>query len=483
MKLRKLHIVLLFILALAIGLAGGYTGVKLAQKTTPPTEQSMKLGGETTANEETTQDMEKVDQAFRLIKENYLEDIDDKQLTEGAIQGMLSTLEDPYSSYMDAETMKKFNEQIESSFEGIGAEVNKVDDVLSIVAPVKDSPAEKAGLRPNDQVLRVDGKSLEGLSQNESVAKIRGEKGTEVELTIRRAGVSEPFKVTIVRDTIPQETVYSKTKNVDGKKTGILEVTNFSERTAQEFNEQLTKMEGDGIEGLVIDVRGNPGGLLNVIEDILKQFVPEDIPYLQVEDQKGNKTPYHSDLKEKKKYPISVIIDEGSASASEILAVAMKEMGYDVVGQPSFGKGTIQQAVPLGDESTIKLTFFKWLSPKGKWIHEKGVQPTINQKQPEYYYTSPVEIKEPLKQDQTGDKIKNIQVMLQGLDYDPGRTDGYFSIETKQAVTSFQQDNDLPTSGEIDAQTAKLIETQVIKSIRDGKDDKQLDKALEEVYK
>ncbi|MBU8566283.1 peptidoglycan-binding protein [Virgibacillus pantothenticus] len=482
MKLRKLHIVLLFILALAVGLVGGYAGVKLAQKTVPAAQQSIDLSGDSESNESVPENIEKIDQAFQLIKENYLEDVDDKQLTEGAIQGMLSTLEDPYSSYLDAETMKKFNEQIESSFEGIGAEVNKVGDVLTIVAPVKDSPAEKAGLRPNDQVLRVDGESLEGLSQNESVAKIRGEKGTEVELTIRRSGVSDPFKVAIVRDTIPQETVYSKITKVDGKKTGILEVTNFSERTAQEFNEQLKKMEDDGIEGLVIDVRGNPGGLLNVVEDMLKQFVPEDMPYLQVEDQNGKKTPYYSDLKQKKEYPISVLIDEGSASASEILAVAMKEMGYDVVGQPSFGKGTIQQAVPLGDESTIKLTFSKWLSPKGNWIHEKGVEPTVKQKQPAYYYTSPVQIKDPLTQDQTGDKIKNIQVMLKGLGYDPGRTDGYFSAKTAKAVEAFQQDNDLSSSGNIDEKTAKLIETKVINNIREGKDDQQLETALKEVY-
>ncbi|MDI4707207.1 PDZ domain-containing protein, partial [Pseudoalteromonas shioyasakiensis] len=137
--------------------------------------------------------MEKVAQAFALIQDNYIEDIDDKQLTEGAIEGMLATLEDPHSSYLDVEMMDQFNEQIESSFEGIGAEVSMVNGVVTIVAPIKDSPAEKAGMRPNDEVLSVDGESLEGLNLNEAVAKIRGEKGSKVVLEIRRAGAKDPF--------------------------------------------------------------------------------------------------------------------------------------------------------------------------------------------------------------------------------------------------------------------------------------------------
>ena len=255
-----------------------------------------------------------------------MEEVEDKQLVEGAIEGMLATLEDPHSSYMDVETMDQFNEQIESSFEGIGAEVSMVNGIVTIVAPIKDSPAEKAGLRPNDQVLTVDGESLEGLNLNEAVAKIRGEKGSKVVLGIKRSGASEPFDITITRDEIPVETVYNRLETVDGKQTGILEVTNFSTNTSKEFIEQLESLEAEGIEGLVIDVRGNPGGLLNVVEEMLSLFVPKDMPYIQIEDQEGKKTPIHSKLVEKKPYPISVLIDEGSASASEILAVALKEL-------------------------------------------------------------------------------------------------------------------------------------------------------------
>jgi len=483
MNLKKQHIVLLLLAALVLGGAGAYIGVTLAQSDGGTEQKDIIVEG--TGDEEETElpeNMSKVVQAYGLIQEHSLKDVKEKDLIEGAIQGMLDTLDDPYSTYMDIETMERFNEQIESSFEGIGAEVSMVNDKVTIVAPIKDSPAEEAGLRPNDQIDTIDGEGLEGLDLNEAVEKIRGERGSEVVLEIDRPGVSDTFKTTIVRDEIPLETVYPDTKTIDGKKTGILEITSFSETTAQDFNDELAKLEEEGIEGLVIDVRGNPGGLLDAVEDILKQFVPKDTPFVQIEDQEGEKAPQYSDLKQKKEYPISVVTDEGSASASEILAVAMKEIGYDVIGATTFGKGTVQQAIPLGDGSTMKLTFYKWLSPKGNWINEKGVEPTLEQAQPEYYYTNPVQIDEPLTYDHTGDKIKNIQVMLNGLGFKTDREDGYFDKATEEAVKAFQQENDVKVTGEVDEKTAGLIEAKVVENIRNGKDDQQLKKALDVLY-
>src|SRR5699024_8265548 len=279
-------------------------------------------------------------------------------------------------------------------------------------------------------------------------------------------------------DEIPVETVYSELNEEDGHKTGIIEITNFSERTADEFKEQLEQLENDGMDALVIDVRGNPGGLLDSVEDILEHFIPKDIPYIQIEDQSGQKEPYYTNLEKEKDYPITVLIDEGSASASEILAVALKEIGQKVVGMPSFGKGTVQTSLPLGDGSTIKLTFRKWLSPKGNWIHKKGVEPTVEVKQPDYYYTHPIQIDKPLEYDDAGEKIENIQLMLKGLGYDPIRDDGYFSKETEEAVKSFQHDHDLTVTGIIDEETAGLIEAQIIEKIRNGEDDQQLEKAF-----
>ncbi|MFD1038867.1 S41 family peptidase [Virgibacillus byunsanensis] len=489
MNLRKTHIVLILLAAVVLGFIGAYAGVKIAQpeqvnqEPISLSEEDKGLDDEEIQEANVPENMDKVVQAYNVIKDNYLEDVENKQLIEGAIEGMLNTLEDPYSAYMDVETMEQFNETIESSFEGIGAEVSMVNGKVTIIAPIKDSPAEEAGLRPNDQIISVDNESVEGLDLYEAVDKIRGEQGSEVIIEIQRSGVSDTFDVTIVRDNIPLETVYNDVQSIDGKKTGILEITSFSERTADEFEEQLTALEEDGIEGLVIDVRGNPGGLLNSVQDILESFIPSDTPIVQIEDQEGEKSPYYSDLESKKDYPISVVIDEGSASASEILAVAMKEVGYNVVGTNSYGKGTVQQALPLGDGSNIKLTFYKWLSPNGNWIHEEGVKPTIEMEQPAYFYANPVQVDDEFSYDQSDEKIENIQIMLDGLGYDPGRLDGYFSRETEEAVKAFQNDNNVNATGDVDQDTAGMIETKMVEKIRSGEDDKQLEEALDTLYK
>lgn len=498
MTLKKRYIAALLIVAVLLGGVGAYLGIQIAQPEAASNgttdlaldegeqfgdlspeeqekfmEQMKAMGGE----------MSKVSQAYNLIQDNYLEKMEDKELVAGAIQGMLNTLDDPYSTYMDKETVEEFNHQIESSFEGIGAEVSMVEGKVTIIAPIKGSPAEDAGLKPNDQILEVNEKSVEGLDLYDAVSKIRGKKGTSVTLEVKRPGVSETLSIELVRDDIPLETVYSETKTIDGKKTGVIEITSFSEKTAQHFNEQLKKLEKESIEGLVIDVRGNPGGLFTSVEEILKNFIPKDQPYVQIEDRKGEKSRYFSELEQKKSYPISVLIDEGSASASEILAAAMQEAtGYELVGTTSFGKGTVQQSIPMGDGSNIKLTLFKWLTPEGNWIHEKGIKPTVKVKQPDYFYTNPIQIEEPLTANQSGDNIKNVQIMLKGLGYDPGREDGYFSKQTVQAVKSYQEDSDLKVTGEINKQTAGKIEATIVQQVSSGEDDKQMEKALEVLY-
>src|SRR5690625_3357038 len=279
MNLKKHSIALLFFASIVLGVSGAYVGNKLANSNDPIQQPIADNGKQVIVD--TPENLTKVAQALSLIKQHYLEEVDEENLVEGAIRGMLETLEDPYSSYLDLESAQQFNEHIESSFEGIGAEVSLIDGIVTIVAPIKDSPAEEAGLRPNDQIIKIDQEGIEGLDLNQAVDKIRGEKGTEVALEILRPGVSEPFEITVVRDEIPIETVYAEVDETEGKQTGIIEITTFSENTADDFTNELEKMEESGIDGLVIDVRGNPGGLLNVVEDILKEFVPKDIPYVQ----------------------------------------------------------------------------------------------------------------------------------------------------------------------------------------------------------
>lgn len=483
MKFKRIDLIIYLLIMFFVGVLGAFVGLKLLEPKLVAKYESNSTTQINPPKFEIDPNLQNVLKSYDLILKHYIEEVDEEELLEGAIEGMLATLEDPYSSYLNAEANEKFQEQIEASFQGIGAEVSMVDGNVTIVSPIKDSPAEKSGLRPNDIILAVDDEKVDGYNLNEVVAKIRGEKGSEVVLLVQRGSTSEPFELPITRDDIPIETVYFKMEEAEGKKTGIIEITSFSQRTSEEFMEALEELESAEMDGLVIDVRGNPGGLLDSVGDILNEFIPKDTPYVQKEDRDGNRTSDYSKLDEKKAYPINVIIDEGSASASEILAVAMKDIGYDVIGTTSFGKGTVQQAVPLDDGGMIKLTFFKWLSPNGTWINEIGVEPTIEQELPEFFYVSPVKIEESLAFDQWDEKIKNIQVMLTGLEFATNRVDGYFDQTTEEAVKQFQTKHDLPVDGEVNQETYSKIEGEVIALVRSGEQDLQLQKALETLYK
>ncbi|MGM0779469.1 MAG: S41 family peptidase [Bacillota bacterium] len=471
--------------SLLTGAGGTYAGMQWLAKEAPQTGAPNQLLDSKENGKQLDQEkVEKMETAYQLILNSYVEKVEEKQLVEGAIQGMLATLEDPYSVYMDEETAKQFSDTLESSFEGIGAEVSMVDGKIIIVAPFKDSPAEKAGLKPKDEILKVDGESVKGLDLYKATMKIRGKKGTKVKLEVARQGLKEPLKVEVKRDEIPQITVYSEIKKERGKEVGYLEITSFSEDTSKEFAKQLSEMEQEGIEGLVIDVRGNPGGLLTSVQEILKELVTADKPYLQIEKRNGEKMRYFSTLEKPKSYPIAVLVDKGSASASEILAGALKEAeSYAIIGEKSFGKGTVQQPVPMGDGSNIKLTLFKWLTPDGNWIHNKGIKPTLEVKQPDIYQTHPLQVEKPLEIDMNNEMVKNAQGILAGLGYAPGRTDGYFNDSTEAAVKVFQQQKELEATGRIDKKTAAALEQAAIEEMKKEQNDLQLQTALRYIAK
>ncbi|WP_075982931.1 S41 family peptidase [Bacillus massilinigeriensis] len=471
-------IVLLVIGSLLTGAGGTYTILEWKDKK----EESSQISKvESKSNQEYDGDdnLDKVERAYNLILNNYVQEVGEKTLIEGAIQGMLNQLKDPYSVYMDKETSRQFSDTLESTFEGIGAEISKVDGKIMIVSPFKDSPADKAGIKPNDQILKINGESVEGLELFEATQKIKGKKGTKVKLEIARKGLNEPVKLEIIRDEIPQITVHSDMKEQDGKKIGYMELTTFSESTAEEFFKELQALEQKGMEGLLIDVRGNPGGLLSSVEEILKEFVSKEHPYVQIEKRDGKKKRYFSSLNSDKDYPVAVLVDKESASAAEILAGALQEAeDYKLIGETTFGKGTVQQAVPMGDGSNIKLTIYKWLTPNGNWIHNKGIKPDIEVEQPDIYHTHPINAEKPLEKDMNNEQVKNAQQILDGLGLAPGRMDGYFSEQTEIAVKAFQQKHKLPLTGKIDVTTASALELAAIEAMKKESNDLQLQTAL-----
>ena len=475
------RIIGLVICSLVIGATGGYVGSDIFLKWNLPKEEVKKEG---TASTEIEVDLTKVGQAYELIRKYYIEQVDDEVLVSGAVQGMVETLKDPYSVYMNPETAKQFTQSLDSSFEGIGTEIGVEGDKVIIVSPYKDSPAEKAGLKPRDEIISVDGVNVQGMNVQEVSVKIRGKKGTKVKLEIKRIGLSNHLVFDIKRDQIPLETVFSSVKQEGGKQIGYMEITSFSEKTAADFSKQLNVLEKKDIDGLIIDVRGNPGGLLVSVQDILNELVTDEKPYLRTETRAGEQTEFFTKLKQKKPYNIVVLINKGSASASEILAAALQEAGqYSLIGETSFGKGTVQQAIQMEDASTLKLTLSKWLTPDGNWIHQKGIVPNIAIDQPAIFQAKPLNVEKALKRDTTSEQVEHAQGMLRGLGYETGREDGYYDLKTEIAVKAFQNEEGLQATGQIDEQTASALEQRIVKEMKEEENDLQLRTAVRYLLK
>ncbi|MNW34192.1 Carboxy-terminal processing protease CtpB precursor [compost metagenome] len=430
----------------------------------------------------TKSDIKKIETALELVKKNYVEDVDQSKLVNGAIDGMMHALGDPFSSYMGPETAQQFSEQIEGSFTGIGAEVSMENGNVVVVSPIKGSPAEKAGIKPKDILLSVNGESFEGLSLNEAVSKIRGPKGTEAKVKVKRSGSAASLEFKIVRADIALETVYAR---MEQGGVGVIEVTEFSMNTAERFQKELAALEQKGMKGLVIDVRNNPGGVLPVVIEMAQQFVPKGKGIVLVEDKNKRREGTLS-KGGGKSYPVAVLTNKGSASASEILAGALQESaGAKLIGEATYGKGTVQTSFTheLGDGSLLKVTIAKWLTPNGEWIHKKGIKPDLAVSQPDYFSVAPINKEKNYKYDTLGDDIKSAQIMLSASGYDPGRKDGYFGKDTENAVKKFQDDNKLEVTGVLDTKTAEALESSLIKQIQDKKNDNQMNRAIEEIRK
>jgi carboxyl-terminal processing protease len=426
----------------------------------------------------TTNDLNKLSTTYQLIEGKFLSTVDHDKVLNGAINGMLSSLEDPFTVYMDQKEAKQFDESITSSFQGIGAEVSSDDGKVTIVSPIKGSPAEKAGLHANDVIISVNGEKLDGLTLNQAIMKIRGPKGTQAKLEIIRTGSAEPIQMIVVRDDIDVETVYAE---MLPDNIGKIEIRQFSSNTAKRFKDELQGLEAKGMKGLVIDVRNDPGGLLSAVVEIAESFVPKGKPVVKIENRKGEQedTPSQGTGKN---YPVTVVTNKGSASASEILAGALHDSaGSKLIGETTFGKGTVQVTFEkeMGDGSNIKMTVYKWLTPSGTWIHKKGIVPDIPVEQPAYFKVAPLTKKATLLPDTSSEDVKNLQTMLKGLGLNPDRSDGYFSEKTALAVKAFQRLQNIPITGEVDVETANRIEKAILTEIKDPKNDLQLKAATQ----
>lgn len=326
--------------------------------------------------------------AYDAIVNNYYKEVDKDKLVESAINGMVSSIGDEYTSYSDKDVTDNFNETVNGKYMGIGALIMKSENDLVIYKVFEDSPSYKAGLKDGDIILKLDDKDTKDMSVNDIASIVKNDDNKEVKLLVKRG--EENLDITIVKDMVELPVVSGKVINHNDKKIGYISLSIFSSVASEQFNKQLVKLEKEGISGLVIDVRGNSGGYLTTVTDIASYFLKKgDIIYkLEVNDKV---TVRKDKTKESRDYPVAVLIDKNSASASEILASSIKESynGY-VVGTNSYGKGTVQQTLVLSDGSMIKYTIEKWLTPLGNWINEEGVVPTNYVELSSEYLNNPV---------------------------------------------------------------------------------------------
>lgn len=314
-------------------------------------------------------------EVYDMINESYYKDTDKEKMIDSAINGMLSSLDDPHTSYFSVSETENFNELMNGSYEGIGAEISIDKDNKIFVASVfKGSPADEVGLKSGDYILSVNDKSTEGLTTTEVVAIIKDVKRETAKLNIKRNDEEKVFE--IKKRVVVIESVESEIIEKNNKKVGYVIINNFANNTYEQFRKQIEELEKKNTQGLVIDVRGNSGGYLHSVTSMLDMILPKGKVIYQIGEKKKI-TKYKSTSSESRNYPIAVLINKASASASEILAVSLKESyGAYVVGTSSYGKGTVQVTKDLDSGAMIKYTVQKWLSPKGNWINDIGVEPT-----------------------------------------------------------------------------------------------------------
>ncbi|MCG7344399.1 S41 family peptidase [Sporosarcina sp. ACRSL] len=431
-----------------------------------------------------------IEEAYSIIQEKAVYPVQGDRLIEGALRGMADVIGDPYSTYLSEEEAASHRESLAGEKVGIGAEITRSGGRYIIVAPIKGSPAEKAGLKPYDEIVRINGEGLGGLTLQDVVRKIRGKEGTAVEMTIYRPDLNKHLELKVIREVIPVKTVTAELMEERGKKFGYIALTMFGDETADEWKKATDAMIKGGAEALVIDVRGNPGGYLRAVGEVAGSLLPNDSIFAYMQNAKGQMTPLVVAPSEKFKFdeklktmPIIVLQDKGSASASEVLSGALKDLkrGF-IIGQVSFGKGTVQDTIDLSNGGEMKLSTHKWLTPKETWIHGKGVAVDLASEQ-DRLFTEHIRFSTNVYA--VGDYHEDIaygQRVLAGLGYSLERVDGYFDESTAVAVHEFRVNAKVSPESIMDRKFFAAIRERVEEYRKDKAHDIQLQVAIGYVH-
>lgn len=311
------------------------------------------------------------------LKENYVKSgsLKEKELFYGSLQGLANATGDPYTVFMNPVVTQDFQDDLSGTFEGIGAEIGIKGGVLTIIAPLTDMPAQQAGLKPGDKILEINGEETTDMAIDQAVAKIRGEKGTQVTLNVWREGWEEPRDITITRGTIVVKSVRWNMRD-DG--IMVVEISNFNNDTEQLFNRAVSEIQDKQLRGIVLDLRSNPGGYLDTAIEVASEWVDDGVV---VSERYGDGRVNDMLARGRARlagYPTVVLVNGGSASASEIVAGALKDHGKaTIVGEQTFGKGSVQELISFDDGSSLKVTVAEWLTPEGININEEGISPDV----------------------------------------------------------------------------------------------------------
>jgi len=314
-------------------------------------------------------------EALSTVRKIYVEDVKPKDLIYGAMKGMVGSL-DPHSAFMTPEQYKEMQVDTKGEFGGIGIQIGVKEGMLTVIAPIEDTPAYKAGIKAGDKIIKINNEFTKDMSLHDAVSKMRGAPSTSVKITILREGWKETKDFTIVREIIKVKSVKSKTLE-DG--IGYIKINQFQEQTSSDLSQAMENLMKQNINSLILDLRNNPGGLLNSAVDVSSQFLPQSKLVVFIKDRKGEKVEYKSGKNNADSTtPMVVLVNQGSASASEIVAGALKDWNRAVIiGTQTFGKGSVQSVIPLGDGSALRLTTARYYTPKGTSIQTTGIAPDI----------------------------------------------------------------------------------------------------------
>ncbi|NPV42777.1 MAG: S41 family peptidase [Firmicutes bacterium] len=320
-------------------------------------------------------ELEPLVEVIKTVDKRYIGDVEINRLVTGAIKGAIDSLNDPYSAYFTAEEFKNFMISIQGSFEGIGISVTMDDDgLVRVISPIEDTPGHKAGILPDDKIIQINDIPVKGLTLDEAVSLMRGPKGTKVTLHIKREGIDNILTFEIIRDSIELKTVRHR---IIGEDIGYIRITSFDENTSKEFKKSLNELNSKKVKGLILDLRNNPGGLLNECVKVADELIGENL-IVYTEDKTGNRTSEYRSGRNKINIPLVILINKYSASASEIVAGAVQDTKSGVlVGTKTFGKGSVQEPTVFKDGSGLKLTIAKYYLPSGRSIDGIGVEPDI----------------------------------------------------------------------------------------------------------